>query len=248
MQLLRPLLQRLRPTRDTLNQVAVLAAVLIFIYLVQRLFPLQEWLRDGATAYRGWGLWGILLFMATYIAWVLLFMPGPLLGITAGALYGLEKGYLIAAASSVATSLVCFALARGLLPGRARAWTSRYSAFRAVERAGRDKPWTTLFAIHFSPILPFPIGNYMLSLAGISLPRYVLGAWLGMLPGILFYVYVGVVGGQFALEGLHLEGRDFWTFAAGRVGLWLVGGWGIVRFTLLLREYGTARGTDDAAR
>ncbi|HVB38853.1 MAG TPA: VTT domain-containing protein, partial [Vicinamibacterales bacterium] len=45
--------------------------------------------------------------------------------------------------------------------------------------------------LRLSPIVPFNLLNYALSLSGISPGRYVVASFLGMLPGTLLYVYLG---------------------------------------------------------
>ena len=45
--------------------------------------------------------------------------------------------------------------------------------------------------LRLSPVLPFSALNYALGLTRVSLRDYVLGSWIGMLPGTVLYVYLG---------------------------------------------------------
>ena len=222
--------------RGGFRKIAAILLVLLAIFALQRFLPIQAWLQSGTSTFRDLGLWGILLFLVTYVILVLVFTPGPLLNLTAGTLYGLQHGYLIAAAASLLGAAVAFLIAH-VFRKKALQWVSKYQAFKAVEHAGQDSPLRTLFAVHLCPLFPMPIANYMLTLAGIRFPLYLFGAWLGMLPGILFYVYVGHLGGNLALEGLHLDARTLWTLGIARVTLWVIGISATLNFGLLVKRH-----------
>ena len=48
-----------------------------------------------------------------------------------------------------------------------------------------------VFLLRLSPLIPFDVLNYALSLTRVSLGRYVLASAIGMLPGTALYVYLG---------------------------------------------------------
>ena len=236
------LTNNLRKLRQSLPKIGIFVLVILAIFALQKFLPVQAWLQSGTSTFRDFGIWGILLFIVTYVLLVLLFTPGPLLSLTAGTIYGLQYGYLIAAAGSLIGASLAFVIAH-LFRKKARQWVSKYKAFKAIEGAGGAEPLRTLLSVHTCPLFPFPIANYMLTLAGIRFPLYVFGAWLGMLPGILFYVFIGNLGGNLALEGLNLNPRDLWLLGAGRVALWIVGGTGTLYFGILVKRY-HRKGTD----
>jgi uncharacterized membrane protein YdjX (TVP38/TMEM64 family) len=222
--------------RQGFRKIALIALVILAILALQKYLPLQAWLQNGTSTFRDLGAWGVLLFLITYAVLLLLFAPVPLLSITAGTLYGLGYGYLAAAGGSLLGAALAFLIAH-LFRKKAREWVSRYQTFKAVEGAGRAQPMRTLLSVHTCPLFPMPIADYMAALAGIPFPLYLFGAWLGGIPGILFYVYVGDLGGNLALEGINLGARDLWMFGAARVGLWMVSVAGIVSFGLLVKRY-----------
>lgn len=51
-----------------------------------------------------------------------------------------------------------------------------------------------VFLVRLSPVLPFNILNYALSLTGISFPGYVYGSWVGMAPGTFMYIFIPWAG------------------------------------------------------
>ena len=44
--------------------------------------------------------------------------------------------------------------------------------------------------LRLSPLLPLALSNYLYGLTSVDLGSYVLGSWLGMLPGTIAYVTV----------------------------------------------------------
>jgi uncharacterized membrane protein YdjX (TVP38/TMEM64 family) len=45
--------------------------------------------------------------------------------------------------------------------------------------------------LRLSPLLPFALSNYLYGLTSVDFVPYVLGSWLGMLPGTLVFVMTG---------------------------------------------------------
>ncbi len=55
--------------------------------------------------------------------------------------------------------------------------------FAAIDRAiGRDS-FRVVTLLRLSPLLPLAASNYLYGLTSVELAPYVLGSWLGMLPG-----------------------------------------------------------------
>lgn len=209
--------------RSSLKKTAVVLVILAVIFALQRYLPVQAWLKRGTETYRDWGYLGMALFVATYAALTLVFVPGPTLSLAAGAIYGLQQGFLVTLTGAVTTAALSFVLARFLMHARAVRWVSRYTAFKAVEAACRRHGARVAVLVHMSPVLPMTIANYMLSLTTLRFPGYLAANAVGMSPGILFYVFVGTLGGAVALEGTGLDAANLWLLGAGRVGLWVTG-------------------------
>ena len=58
---------------------------------------------------------------------------------------------------------------------------------KAVGKSG----WKIVLLTRLSPLLPFNLLNYAFGLTQVRFRDYVLGSWIGMLPGTLLYVYLG---------------------------------------------------------
>ncbi len=108
----------------------------------------------------GLGFWGPLVFIVGYAIATVAFVPGSLLTLAAGAIFGLVQGtaYVFVAATlgSTAAFLVSRYLARAPIERRL-ADNARFSAIdRAVAREGRK----IVLLLRLSPVFPFVLLNY----------------------------------------------------------------------------------------
>jgi uncharacterized membrane protein YdjX (TVP38/TMEM64 family) len=146
---------------------------------------------------QGHGARGALAFVAVYALATVAFVPGSLLTLAAGAIFGVAAGtaYVFAGAvlGSSAAFLVARYLARPLVERRVRRDPRFERIDRAVERDGRR----ITFLLRLSPVLPYNLLNYALGLTRVRFGDYVVAS-LGMLPATVLYVYSGRVAGDLA--------------------------------------------------
>jgi uncharacterized membrane protein YdjX (TVP38/TMEM64 family) len=167
----------------------------------------------------GLGVWGPLAFVAGYAVAAVAMVPGSLLTLAAGAIFGLAEGTLYvfvgATLGASAAFLVARYLARGLVERRL-AGSPRFAALdHAVGREGRK----IVFLLRLSPVFPFNLLNYGLGLTRVRFVDYLV-ACLGMLPGTFLYVYYGKLLGTVAAAAGGAEVERGWEY-------WLVLGLGV---------------------
>ncbi len=143
------------------------------------------------------GALGPVVFVLGYALAVVAFVPGLLVTLAGGAIFGVVQGtlyvFIAAVIGSTAAFLVARYVARSAIERRI-AGDARFAAIdRAVGREGRK----IVFLLRLSPVFPFNLLNYGLGLTKVSLGDYVIAS-LGMLPGTLAYVYLGKVAGDVA--------------------------------------------------
>ena len=140
--------------------------------------------------------WALFTLAQTAVAMIGV-VPASLLGIVAGAIYGLWLGFALSAIGTLCGGWLAFVLARSLL----RPWITRRLAARTGGRiAGLDSAiaqdgWRLVCLLRISPIMPFALTSYALGLTRISKRDYLAGT-LAALPALLGYVAAGVVAGQ----------------------------------------------------
>ena len=153
---------------------------------------------------------GGLVFVVVYALAVLAFVPGSLLTLAGGALFGVVAGTAYVFAAATLGACLAFLLARTVARGAVERRTAANPRFAALDRAIAEDGRRIVFLLRLSPVFPFNLLNYALGLTRISFADYAL-ACLGMLPGTLLYVYVGSLAGDLAaLAGGASPARGGW--------------------------------------
>ena len=152
---------------------------------------LQQWL-----AAAGW--WAPIVFIAIYAAGTVLFLPGSVLTLAAGALFGILPGALYSLIGATLGAVLAFLVARHL----AGAWVTQKTGGRlkqlieGVEAEG----WRFVAFVRLVPLFPFNVVNYALGLTRSPLGADALASAVCMLPGALAYAWLGHAG-RAALAG-----------------------------------------------
>ena len=146
---------------------------------------------------QGLGAWGPATFIAGYVAACLLFAPGWILTLAAGAIFGLGRGVLYVFIGALLGSTAAFLVARYLLRGTVEKKIAGRAKFAAVDQAIAREALKVVFLLRLSPVFPFNLLNYALGLTRVSLRDYLIGS-LGMLPGTVVYVFYGTALGSLA--------------------------------------------------
>jgi uncharacterized membrane protein YdjX (TVP38/TMEM64 family) len=71
------------------------------------------------------------------------------------------------------------------------AFASKNSKFKAIDAAIGRNGFKVVTLLRMSPLLPLAASSYLYGLTSVDLGSYVLGSWLGMLPGTVAYVAAG---------------------------------------------------------
>ena len=133
-----------------------------------------------------------LLFVGVYAIGTLLFLPGAVMTLTGGVLFGPVWGTLYNLTGATLGAVLAFLAARYL----ASDWVEQRSGGRlgqlksGVENAG----WRFVAFTRLVPLFPFNLLNYALGLTRIPLLHYLIASWLCMLPGAIAYTYLGYAG------------------------------------------------------
>ena len=188
------------PGRGALvRRIAIGLIALAFFFLLARVVGGQ--LPAWASWVESLGAWGPLVFIALYILAILLFVPGSILTLAGGALFGVLLGTVYVFVAAVLGSSLAFLIAR--YGGRqfVEKRLGQNSRFDAVARAIAQNGLKITFLLRLSPAFPFSLMNYALGLTRVRFQDYILASF-GMLPATVLYVYSGrVIGDVAALAG-----------------------------------------------
>lgn len=141
------------------------------------------------------GTVGLVLFVVGYAIATVAFVPGSLLTMAAGAVFGIFKGTLLVFLGATIGETTAFLIARTVGRDAVARRVRRDARFLVIDRAIAAQGKKIVLLLRLSPVFPFNLLNYTLGLTSISLRDYVIAS-IGILPGTLLYVYTGKVAGD----------------------------------------------------
>jgi uncharacterized membrane protein YdjX (TVP38/TMEM64 family) len=182
-------------------KVAAGLALVVLLITAARFFHVQDLLNTLLDGIRGLGVLGPVIFIAVYIVATVFFLPGSVLTLGAGALYGVVNGTILVSVASTLGAVSAFLVGRYL----ARKWVEKKiegnEKFKAVDEAVAREGWKIVGLTRLSPVFPFNLLNYAYGITKVSLRDYFFASWIGMIPGTVMYVYIGSLAGDLAAQG-----------------------------------------------
>jgi len=164
--------------------IVAIAAALWFLPVKHSLLAILEYVQDL-------GAWGPVLVIIFYVIAAVLFLPGSVLTLGSGFLFGIPLGLLTvwigAGLGACAAFLVGRTVARDWIIPRA----ARYEKIAALDAAMEKEGFKIVFLLRLSPFVPFNFLNFGLGLTRVSFKDYALASLIGMLPAEFLYIYMG---------------------------------------------------------
>ncbi|KAL3830356.1 hypothetical protein ACJIZ3_019158 [Penstemon smallii] len=142
----------------------------------------------------GYGPAGYALFAAVYAGLEILAIPALPLTMSAGLLFGTTTGTIIVSIGGTVAASISFLIARYFARERILKLVEGDKKFLAIDKAIGENGFKVVTLLRLSPLLPFALGNYLYGLTSVKFVPYILGSWLGMLPGTWAYVSAGAFG------------------------------------------------------
>ncbi len=186
----------------------LLIVLLVLILAVYFFTPARQYFSaEGFTQVRAWieaqGLWAPVIFGLIYIVATILVLPGSVLTLSGGLLFGATWGTLINLLSATLGALCCFIIARYLGRGVAGKMLRGQTKLNELdEKIGHNGFYSVLY-LRLIPLFPFNVLNYGLGLTQVSFKDYALATLFGMAPGAFVYTSLGAVGRQVSLSDWH---------------------------------------------
>jgi uncharacterized membrane protein YdjX (TVP38/TMEM64 family) len=182
--------------------VAALAAYLFIAFDLRTTFKdyfdntIEPWIK--AHPYTG-----PLAFIGIYIAAVVAFLPGSVITLAGGALFGPIWGTIIVSISSTVGAALAFLAGRFFVRG----WVERQAGDRldTIQEGIKQDGWRYVAFTRLVPIFPFNLQNYVYGMTRIGFWTYVFVSWVAMLPGTFAYVYAGYAAKVAAAGGTGVK-------------------------------------------
>lgn len=165
------------------------AGVAAFVEWVQGFGPAAPW-----------------LFALTYAVALVFCAPGAPFSIGAGLVFGFSA-VPFAMLGATLGACGCFLVSRYLLRRRVRRVLEGRAALQTLDRAVTAEGWRVVFLLRLNPLIPFNVQNYFFGVTQIRFWPYAAATAVGIIPGLVLHVYLGVLGRSAEAGG-------------GRAGVW----------------------------
>jgi uncharacterized membrane protein YdjX (TVP38/TMEM64 family) len=143
-----------------------------------------DWVDDNPVA-------GAFAFAGLYAICVVIFVPGVILSLGAGLVFGAWQGALVVWVGATIGQTIAFPLGRVLFREWISSKTRNWKTWLAVEVAIKDKGWKIVFLLRLAPLVPYSALNYALGLTSVSFWPYAVASCIGIIPGTFLYTYFG---------------------------------------------------------
>lgn len=192
----------------------ILLGIVIFVIVDS---VTNEYIKSGFQELLNWfdtnKVGGCFAFTGFFFVATLAFVPGAILtlgsGYVFGACFGLGVGVLVGSLSvfvgASLGSIASFLIGRYLCRDWAKRVSNKYSTFRAIDAAMKERGFRICFLLRLSPIIPFNVLNYIAGATSITFRSYTL-ALTGILPGTVLYVFLGAGASSVANSGSAFSG------------------------------------------
>lgn len=209
-----------RSATRTVAKVALAGVGIAALLVAAKYFNLQQVFRDALAWISGLGPVGPLIFIALYILACVLLIPGSILTLGAGVVFGVVLGSIVVSIASTIGATCAFLIGRYLARGWVAGRIAGSDKFKAIDEAVGREGWKIVVLTRLSPIFPFNLLNYAFGLTKVSLKHYFFASWLGMIPGTIMFVYIGSLAGDLATLGAGGRART--------TGEWVLYGAGLL--------------------
>jgi uncharacterized membrane protein YdjX (TVP38/TMEM64 family) len=141
------------------------------------------------TAIQSAGSIGPLLYLLIYSIAPTFFFPSWVLSVAGGLAFGPVWGTLLTLIGATIGATLAFFVARYL--GRDFVARLLKGRFKMLDDKLAARGFQVIFFLRLIPLVPFDVLDYIGGLSKISVRDYVLGTFLGIIPGTFAYVYLG---------------------------------------------------------
>ena len=176
------------PKKQGLWRLVLLIVVIVILMVAARVFNLGDRLED----LRGWisslGALGPVVYVFIYAAGVVLAIPGSLITIMAGVIFGSILGIAVVSAGSTIGAALAFLIARHVARESVAQRFQSNPKFHRLDELTREHGAIVVAITRLIPLFPFNLLNFGFGLTAVPFWTYVFWSWLCMLPGTVLYV------------------------------------------------------------
>ncbi len=205
-------------------KLALLAAILVGAWLAARATPLGQFLAreqmvETLQAMRS-SVWAPVVFVTAYALATAIALPGSLLTIVGGAVFGFWGGFVLNSLGANIGANAAFALSRAL--GRDGIERLVGQRLKGLDDATAQHGFIGLLVLRLVPLVPFNALNFGSGLTAIRWRDYALATLVGIVPGTVVYTFFADALVQGAAGASEAARTRLWIAGALFVALSLI--------------------------
>lgn len=182
-----------------MKRIILLILFVLFALILYFLTPIRHYLsQDGFVQLETWirsqGVLAPLVFGLIYIAATVLALPGSVLTIGGGLLFGAGWGTLVNWLSASVGAMISFFIARYLGRDAVSKILKSKGTLQGLDDKIGNNGFYSVLILRLVPLFPFNGLNFGLGLTKVSFRNYTFATLLGMLPGTFVYTSLGSAG------------------------------------------------------
>ena len=169
----------------------VYVGIVVALLAAAKYLHVQDLLKQALNWVGQLGPSGPIFFIGIYVVATVLFIPGSVLTLGAGAVFGVLWGSIYVSLAATLGATCAFLVGRYLARDAIARRIAGNERFAAIDRAVASEGWKIVGLTRLSPVFPFTLLNYAFGITRVKLGHYILASWIGMMPGTVMYVYLG---------------------------------------------------------
>ncbi|MGA2068403.1 MAG: TVP38/TMEM64 family protein [Thermoguttaceae bacterium] len=175
----------------TVLRIAIATGLFAAIIACLTILPFPQCIKWSLAWIQSWGAWGPICLVLLYIPVCLLLLPGSALSLAAGFLFGMAWGAVTASLGATLGATAAFVAGRFLVREYVEGGILDHPRFLAIDLAIDGQGFTIVLLTRLCSFFPYGLMSYLFGLTKVPLGRYVVATWLGRLPDILLFSYLG---------------------------------------------------------
>ncbi len=192
--------------KSSLWRPVVLGLVLVTLMILAKVFNLGARLGELRTWILSLGAWGPIVYIFLYVGAVVLALPGSVITVMAGVLFGSVVGVVTVSVGSTLGATLAFIISRHVARDAIAQKFAAEKKFQQLDRLTKEHGAIIVAITRLVPLFPFNLLNYGFGLTRVPLRTYMFWSWICMLPGTVLYVV-----GADAVASAVSEGRVPWV-------------------------------------
>jgi uncharacterized membrane protein YdjX (TVP38/TMEM64 family) len=192
--------------------IIIIASSTIFVGLVLTIlvnfFNLQTYIANILAWIDSAGVWGPLVFILMDILIVIFLIPGVLITMGAGFVFGVIQGSIYIVLGTTIGAAISFTTSRYFFSERISRYFTSHKKAQFLNQFLAADGWKIIFFLRLIPFFPFKLSNYLFGLTEFKMRDFVMGTFLGIWPITVFNVYIGSLAASLSKLGKISESNQ----------------------------------------